>query len=215
VGKGGEGKRGEKLDNNQTASSAQQTGRFLAQTAAPPPYPVPQHPSSIPLSFLEDLLPKGTTGAGISLSIKRWWIWTVKPKVWISQETVKPLGGWREEKERQSCQPWHVWKGLNRKSSALCWKLNPEESLPRALDANLVQLNSPANASLFHFPSKCFNGSVWDGRAKHPITQLAKAVNNFVKVQFFDKNPVLEISVTSAASCWVLALYFFKGDTQS
>lgn len=67
---------------------------------------------------------------------------------------------------------------------------------------------------LFHFPSKRFNGSIWDGRAKHPITHPAKAVNNFVQVQFFDKTPVLEISVTGAASCWVLALYFFKGDTQ-
>lgn len=100
-------------------------------------------------------------------------------------------------RERQAIFPalGCLEKAGKKEKSTPCWKLNPEQSFLQALDADLDQLHSSANA--FYFPSKYFNDSIWDGRAKHPITQPAKALNSFVQAQFLDTTPGFEISLTN------------------
>lgn len=97
-------------------------------------------------------------------------------------------------KERQALFP-ALEKAEKKEKSTPCWKRNPEQSFLQALDADLIQLHSSSNA--FYFPSKCFNSSIWDGRAKHPITQPAKALNSFVQGPFLDTAPGFEISLTN------------------
>lgn len=118
-GKCGEGRGGEKLDNNQTASSVQQTGRFSVRKAASPPYPVPRYPSSIPL-----LLPRVSVSQRHNRDLhfpfhKMVVNMNCKTKGLDFTRDYSTSWGWREEKERQYSQPWYVWKGLNRKRRAL------------------------------------------------------------------------------------------------
>lgn len=82
-----------------------------------------------------------------------------------------------EEKVGRLPKPGTFGKGW-RERSTLCWKLNPEHSLVRALDADFLNLSPLLMLFWSVFLPSILMILSGMGAQKHPITQQAKSVSN-------------------------------------
>lgn len=161
-----------KLDSNQTASSVQWPGWFSVWGKAPPSSPLSVsclHPSCLPRCTVSQRHNSGLHFPFHTTSVDRN---HKSPSPGFTRD-YKTSWEWGEEEGNRGT----FGKGW-RERSTLSWKLNPEHSLLRALDADFLNLSPLLMLFWSIFLPSILMVVCGMGAQKHPITQQAKSVSN-------------------------------------